>query len=240
MAKKPDGKPASVERVSFTRPAAERIGKAVRQVEAGDRDLGPIEWGPRGGAASGKVFRVATATGAWSVDSPKEVTFYGITSTPNTVTVINKLVSLPAPRSTATSRIVNIAKDGPQWYLVSFQMATATAVLSGMTQTMTFVGTGATQTITFFSASNTQAITYASPGSDVSVLTDLSASLNTADCTITVNKTTASFRIVGQTQTATTVSVSGTQTATVISMPGTQTAVITTGTYTATYITLEL
>jgi hypothetical protein len=240
MAKKPDGKPAGTERVSFTRPAAERIGRAVRQVEAGDRDLGPIEWGPRGGAASGKVFRVGTFTGAWAINSAKAVTFLNVTNTPNTASVINKLVNLPAPRSTATSRIVNIAKDGPQWYLVSFQMATATAVFSDSTQTMTFVGTGATQTITFFSASNTQTITYASPGSAVSVLTDLSASLNTTDCTITVNKTTASFRIVGQTQTASTVSVSGTQTATVISMPGTQTAVISTGTYTATYITLEL
>jgi hypothetical protein len=218
MAKRPDGKPASVDRVSFTRPAAERIGKAVRQVEAGDRDLGPIEWGPRGGAASGKVFRVGTFTGDWAINTAKAVTFLNVTNTPNTASVINKLVNLPAPRSTATSRIVNIAKDGPQWYLVSFQMATATAVFSDSTQTMTFFGTGATQTIT-----------YASLGSSVSALTDLSASLNTTDCTITVNKTTASFRIVGQTQTAT-----------VMSMSGTQTAVISTGTYTATYITLEL
>jgi hypothetical protein len=219
MAKKPDGRAASVDRVSFTRPAAERIGKAVRQVEAGDRDLGPIEWGPRGGGGgAGKVFRVATFTGAWAINSATTVTFLNVTSTPNTASVMNKLVSLPAPRSTAASRIANIAKDGSQWYLVSFQMASATAVFSGMTQTMTFLGTGATQTIT-----------YASPGSSVSALTDLSASLNTTDCTITVNKTTASFRIVGQTQTAT-----------VMSMSGTQTAVISTGTYTATYITLEL
>jgi hypothetical protein len=219
MAKKPDGKPASVDRVSFTRPAAERIGKAVRLVEAGDRDLGPIEWGPRGGGGgAGKVFRVCTFTGAWAVDTAKVVTFRNVTTTPNTAYATNFLISLPARAQSSSSRICNIAKDGTAWYLVSFQMTTATAVFSDRTQTMTFVGTGATQTIT-----------YASLGSSVSALTDLSASLNTTDCTITVNKTTASFRIVGQTQTAT-----------VISMSGTQTAVISTGTYTATFISLEL
>lgn len=240
MAKKPDGKPAGTDRVSFTRPAAERIGKAVRQVEAGDRDLGPIEWGPRGVGGSGKVFRVGTVTGAWSVDSPKDVQFFGITSTPNTVSAINKLVSLPAPKSTATSRIVNIAKDGSQWYLVSFQVSAATAVMATATHTITFIGTAATQTMTLINANATQTITYASPGSDVSVLTNVAAVLNTSDCSITISKTTATLKTVGATQTATVVSLAGTQTATIVSMSGTQTAVITTGTYTATFISLEL
>jgi hypothetical protein len=240
MAKKPDGKPASVDRVSFTRPAAERIGKAVRQVEAGNRDLGPIEWGPRGGAASGKVFRVCTFTGAWAINSAKTVTFRNVTTTPNTVNAINSIVSLPAPKAASGSRVANIAKDGTQWYLVSFQMATATAVFSDRTQTMTFFGTAATQNVTIISADSTQAITYATLGSSVSVVTDISASLNTSDCSITVSKTTASVRVVGATQTATTVSVAGTQTVTLMSMSGTQTAVVNVGTFTATYVTLEI
>ena len=114
MAKKPDGKPASVDRVSFTRPAAERIGKAVRQVEAGDRDLGPIEWGPRGGAASGKVFRVCTFTGEWAINSAKTVTFRNVTSTPNTVSAMNLMCGL-SPTGTCDA---TIAKDGTAWYLV--------------------------------------------------------------------------------------------------------------------------
>ena len=115
MAKKPDGRPASVDRVSFTRPAAERIGKAVRQVEAGDRDLGPIEWGPRGGGGGGgKVFRVCTFTGAWAINSAKTVTFRNVTSTPNTVSATNLMCGL----SPAGSCDATIAKDGTAWYLV--------------------------------------------------------------------------------------------------------------------------
>lgn len=187
-----------------------------------------------------KVFRVCTATGAWPVDSSKEVTLYGVTATPNTVSVLNKLVSLPAPKSTATSRIVNIAKDGTQWYLVSFQMSSKTAVMASASQTITFLGAAATSKITFISPSSTQLITFAAAGSDVSIVTDISATLNTSNCSITVNKTTANIKTVGATQTATTVSASGTQTATLMSASGTQTAVVTTGTFTATFVSLEI
>jgi hypothetical protein len=218
MAKKPDGAAAGTQRVTFTRPAAERIARVVRHIEAGDRDSLPIAYGMRGAADAKKIFRVCTFTGAWAIDTDKTVTFRGVTATPNTVSVINKIVSLPAPASTNTSRIVNVAKDGTAWYLVSFQMSTATAVFSGRTQTITFVGTHATQTVAF-----------ATPGESVPVLTNISAVLNSSNCSITVNKTTTSVRVVGSTQTAT-----------IMSMSGTQTAVITTGTYTATYITLEI
>ena len=128
MAKKPDGKPASVDRVSFTRPAAERIGKAVRHVEAGNRDLGPLEWGPRG-AGSGKVFRVCTFTGAWAIDSAKTVTFRNVTSTPNTVSASNIFIELPD----RGSQPCGIAKDGTAWYLIAFKPVTqATTVLTSV------------------------------------------------------------------------------------------------------------
>jgi hypothetical protein len=193
-----------------------------------------------GSSFSPKIFRVCTAAGSWPVDTSKSVTYYGVTATPNTVSVINQLVSLPAPKSTATSRIVNVAKDGTQWYLVSFQMSAKTAVMATATQTITFIGTSATSRVTFISADGTQTITYATPGSDVSVVTNISATLNTTDCGITVNKTTTTIKTVGSTQTATTVSAAGTQTATIMSMSGTQTAVLTTGTFTATFISLEI
>ena len=126
MAKKPDGKPASVERVSFTRPAAERIGKAVRQVEAGNRDLGPIEWGPRGGGADSKVFRVCTFTGAWAINSAKTVTFRNVTTTPNTVSATNLFCDLPSTGDRACA----VAKAGTAWYLVQSQF-TSIDVITG-------------------------------------------------------------------------------------------------------------
>jgi hypothetical protein len=219
MAKKPDGASAGTQRVTFTKPAAERIGKVVREVEAGNRDLGPLEWGPRGvGGSSSKVFRVATVSGAWELNTLRTVTFQNQTTTPNTASVMNHIMPLPAMKSTGASRIVNIAKDHTQWYLVSFPLMTATAIMSTGTQTITFMGTGATQTISF-----------ATVGSDVNAITDVSAVLNTTNCSITVSKTTTAVRTVGITQTATILSMSSTQTATVFS-----------GTFTATYITLEL
>ena len=137
MAKKPDGKPASVDRVSFTRPAAERIGKAVRLVEAGDRDLGPIEWGPRGGGGGGgKVFRVCTFTGAWAINSAKTVTFRGVTSTPNTVSVTNIVCGL----SPAGSCDATIAKDGTAWYLVQPNLTQQPGYSASGTHVLTIQG----------------------------------------------------------------------------------------------------
>jgi hypothetical protein len=241
MAKKPDGASAGTQRVTFTRPAAERIGKVVREVEAGNRDLGPLEWGPRGvGGSSSKVFRVATVSGAWELNTLRTVTFRNQTTTPNTASVMNHIMPLPAMKSTGASRIVNIAKDHTQWYLVSFPLVTATAVLSTGTQTITFFGTGATQTVTFVGAGATQTISYPTLGPTVNALVDVSAVLNTNNCTITVNKTTTSVQTVGGTQSATVVNMSGTQTATILSMSSTQTATVFSGTFTATYITLEL
>ena len=125
MATKPDGKPASVERVSFTRHAAERVGKVVRRVEAGARDLGPLEWEPRGGGAAGKVFRVCTFTGAWAINSAKTVTFRNVTSTPNTVSAINLFCDLPASGNPCA-----IAKAGAEWYLVQSQFTSVTVISS--------------------------------------------------------------------------------------------------------------
>ena len=164
-----------------------------------------------------KVFRVCTVAGSWPVDTSKNVTYYGVTSTPNTVSVINKLISLPAPGRAAT-RLVNVARDGTQWYLVSFQMATVTGIMATATQTITFFGTAATQTIT-----------YVTEGAETSVITGITASLNTSDCSIAIEQTTTAVKTVGSTQTAT-----------VVSMSATEVATITTGTYTATFVSLEI
>jgi hypothetical protein len=215
-----------------------------------------------GSSFSPKVFRVCTAAGEWPIDTPKTVTFYGVTTSPNTVSVLNKIISLPAPKSTATTRIVNIAKDGTQWYLVSFQMSSKTAVFSTATQTITFIGSAPTQTITFLSSADTQTLTYASAGadrtityvpsaSDVDVIASVSASLNTSNCSINVTTTTMkiktasapqtlTFKASGNSQTATIVTLAATQTATIVTAGATQTATIMIGTHTATYISLEI
>lgn len=127
MAQKPDGKPARTERVTFTKPAAERIAKVVRQVEGGDRDQPGIYFGSAPGSQS-KTFRVCTFTGAWAIDAAKVVTFKNQTTTPNTVSATNLFLGLPENGT----RNCGIAKDGTGWYLIQWQMDAATA-LSGAT-----------------------------------------------------------------------------------------------------------
>jgi hypothetical protein len=228
---------------------------------------GPVFRLPHGGISDGpayvpKVFRVCTATGEWPVDSSKDVKFYGVESTPNTVSVLNQLVSLPAPKSTATSRIVNIAKDGTQWYLVSFQMSSKTAIMatntqtisflsSANTQTLSFAGAGEEKTLTFVSSVTERSLTYVSSVSDVEVIASVSASLNTSDCKITVittttkiktanNPQTTTFKVANDPTTTTFKTAGSSQTATIVSLANTQTATIMTGTYTATFISLEI
>jgi hypothetical protein len=130
VAQKPDGKSARTERVTFTRPAAERIAKVVRAVEGGDRDTPGIYFGSAPGAAPGKTFRVCTFTGAWSKNTAKTVTFRNQTSTPNTVSSENLFISLPGSTATSSSRVCAIAKEGTAWHLIQWEWE-VTDVLSG-------------------------------------------------------------------------------------------------------------
>ena len=145
MAKRPDGAAAGTQRVTFTKPAAERIGKVVRTVEAGNRDQGPLTFGPRG-VASGKVFRVCTFTGSWSINASKTVTFRGVTTTPNTVSVVNLVCGL----NPSGSCDVSVAKDGTAWYLVQPNLTqqpgysgSGTQVLTIQNGSLAWVGTTA-------------------------------------------------------------------------------------------------
>jgi hypothetical protein len=123
MAQKPDGKPAQTERVTFTRPAAERIAKVVRTVEAGDRDQAGLTFGNRVTGPSGKAFRVATFTGSWSINGTKTVTFRNQTTTPNTVAAVNLFWPIPE----GPQRDCSIARDGTAWYLLVPQLYAANA-----------------------------------------------------------------------------------------------------------------
>ena len=193
MSKKPDGSPARTERVTFTKPAAERIAKVVRTVEGGDRDCGPLTFGARIGGVSGKVFRICTYTGAWSIGDAKTVSFKYQTATPNTVSATNLFFPI-TNTATATLRDCAIAKDGTAWFLIDVRFATAVAIF-------------ATGTVSGISVSST---------ASQSVLTDvnLSASLNTSACTISIGKTLVTASRTFVTGTATAVLVTGTATAT--------------------------
>jgi hypothetical protein len=142
VAKKPDGASAGTQRVTFTKGAAERIGKVVREVEAGNRDLGPLTFGPRVGGG-GKVFRVCTFTGSWSINASKTVTFKGSTAT---VSAINLVCGL----NPSGSCDVSIAKDGTAWYLVQPNLTqqpgysgSGTQVLTIQNGSLAWVGTTA-------------------------------------------------------------------------------------------------
>lgn len=119
MPQRPDGKPARAERVTFTKNASERIAKAVRKVESGNRDASGFGFGYReAGGGGAKVFRICTFTGEWSIDALKTVTFKFATNTPNTVSAVNLFFpSLPG----LGTRDCAIAKDGSAWYLLQVQ-----------------------------------------------------------------------------------------------------------------------
>ena len=117
MAQKPDGKPARTERVTFTKPAAERIAKVVRAVEGGDRNAGPLTFGNRGVAGNPRVFRVCTFTGSWAIGYSKTVTFRGVTATPNTVSAMNLFSTVGS--DSGPPKNCAIAKDGTAWYLIA-------------------------------------------------------------------------------------------------------------------------
>jgi hypothetical protein len=122
VAQKPDGKPANLQKVQFTRPAAERIARVVRQVELGNRDAAPLRFSPRlrspGGI--GTVLRVAKYTGSWTYQATKDVQFLYLTTTPNTVSVINDMfASLPDTGTNPLNCV--IAQQGTAWSLVNVE-----------------------------------------------------------------------------------------------------------------------
>jgi hypothetical protein len=79
---------SSTARVDFTRGAAERIARVVRIVEQGDRGQGGPTWDSVDSPLPASL-KLATFTGDWAVNTLKTVTLYGVTSTPNTASVLN-------------------------------------------------------------------------------------------------------------------------------------------------------
>ena len=78
----------STARVDFTRGAAERIARVVRLVEQGDRNQSGPTWGSVNETMPAGL-KLATFTGNWEINTFKTVKLYGVTSTPNTASVLN-------------------------------------------------------------------------------------------------------------------------------------------------------
>ena len=81
MTQRPDGKAAKTERVTFTRPAAERIAKVVRKLEQGDRDCAPLRFERVSSSQPSPPLKLATFTGNWQTGAYKTVTLHGSTAT---------------------------------------------------------------------------------------------------------------------------------------------------------------
>jgi hypothetical protein len=117
MPQRPDAKAAKTQATSFTRPAAERIARVVRKVEAGDRKENALSFRRTGSGGGGKVFRMATFTASWDKGDSKTVVFLNQTNTPNTATAINLFANVDV--ATAATAHCAIAKDGNAWYLIA-------------------------------------------------------------------------------------------------------------------------
>lgn len=108
----------STARVDFTRGAAERIARAVRIVEQGERDQTGPEYGAvvdSGFGGGGKAIRICTFTGSWAKNTLKTVTLAFQTSTPNTHIASNLFSNISVD---CGSRKCAIARDGTAWYLI--------------------------------------------------------------------------------------------------------------------------
>ena len=185
------GQAAGKSFVSFSRPAAQRIAKAVRTVEAGDRNQPGLTFDhPMPGG--GKVFRVCTFTGAWAIGEAKTVSYKYQTSTPNTAVATN----LFFPVTGTASADCAIAKDGTAWFLIDVPFYTATGVF--VESTATGISIAGTSTFSLIS--------------DIS----LSASLNTSNCTISVGKTLTTATTIIVTSTATSAFISASRTVTFV------------------------
>lgn len=99
-------------RVTFTRPAAERIGRVVRIVESGDRSVTP--WTvPTANDNPAPQFKICTFTGGWNVDTFKTVTVLGSTATLVAINVFGAI------NASCGGSPVGIARDGTAWYAIA-------------------------------------------------------------------------------------------------------------------------
>ena len=228
------------DRISFTRPAVERIADAVRVVENARPGGGPLGF-RRQVIDNARAIKLATFVGPWPKNTDKVITFRG---TERTANASNLFFPVPGTQT----RDCAVAKIGTAWHLIDVPFNERTAVFAGRTAAETVFGTAGTRTISYIPSGSTSTFNYigsvSTESQTITYLTSVSAVLNTSNCTITVTPSTQSKSVVvgvtPQTATATSVSLASTQTATVISTAGTVTITLITDTYTSRFLTLEM
>jgi len=114
VAQRPDGKAAKTQATSFTRPAAERIAKVVRKVEAGDRKENALTFERIGGGAASPGLRHVEWTGQWAAAETATFTFK---SNNATATGINVFAGVDAGSGW-------VAKHSGTWHLVVCNLTT--------------------------------------------------------------------------------------------------------------------
>lgn len=103
----------STARVDFTRGAAERIARAVRIVEQGERNGTPLRFGKVESPAAFTGVRMVTFTGAWPKASTKVCTFVNST---RTVAAVNVFFGVGVG---CTARYAAITLEQGTWFMVN-------------------------------------------------------------------------------------------------------------------------
>jgi hypothetical protein len=109
------GQAAGRQFVSFTRPAAQRIAKVVRTVEAGNRTQPGIEFDHPIQQPTFRLIRQATFSGAWGVNSTAVVTF--VQAPTATVNATN--LTWPLGGCTQSTTTCIVGKEGTNWWLIT-------------------------------------------------------------------------------------------------------------------------
>lgn len=121
------------ERISFTRPSAERIANAVRAVEQARPEGAALGFRRQDAVPNAKVFRVATFTGAWGINASKVVRLVENTA----ATVLAKNITVGV--SPAAGARCFIARDGTSWSSIGFDLTQQPGYSTGGTQVLTIV-----------------------------------------------------------------------------------------------------
>ena len=96
-------------RVTFTRPAADRIANVVRIVEQGSRDEAPLKFGrATDSGVGGGVLRIGTFTGAWPIGEDAVVTLAGSTATARVLNLCLPLIADATTRTVVFGRAGNL------------------------------------------------------------------------------------------------------------------------------------
>jgi hypothetical protein len=222
--------------VQFTFESAGRIADVVRAAELATPAGKPLTFEARFPERMPKQVRAATFSGSWPINSSKVVTFkFAPTATANVTNL-----SWPISSTAYSSENCLVGREGTSWWLVVPVLQTATAVFATQTATAVFV-TG-TATAVFYRGSATQSMAngISLSRATINYVTDVSATLNTSDCSITVSKTNGSSEVVtGATVSTGTITVQ-TNTATGSYITGTTAGVFIQQTATATYLRLRV